>query len=78
MRLSARKENKMIDKDSNEVFDIECRKCTQCGAWYATCRANRLGKATQWGTTEMEAIKNLQKYIVDIWQEKWPEVKPAT
>lgn len=62
----------------NEVGDIKCRKCTQCGAWYATCHSNGLGKATQWGISEMEAIKNLQKYVVDVWQEEWPEVKHAT
>ena len=61
----------------NEVGDIKCQKCTQCGSWYATCHSQLLGKATQWGTSEMEAIKNLQKYVVDVWQEKWPEVKHA-
>lgn len=66
----------MIDKDSNEVFDIKCQKCTQCGTWYATCHSQLLGKATQWGTSEMEAIKNLQKYIVDVWQEEWPKINP--
>ena len=62
----------MRDKDSNEVFDIKCQKCTQCGSWYATCRAVMLGMATQWGQSEIEAMANLKKYVVGVWGQEWP------
>ena len=57
------------------IKNIKVRKHYATGKWYANCQSTKFGKCEQWGNTDIEASKNLKRFVETHWHEKWPEVK---
>jgi len=55
------------------VKDIKVSQHKATGKWYATCKT-KFGLVTKWGQTDIEASKNLKKYV-EKRGETWPAVE---
>jgi hypothetical protein len=57
------------------VRDIKTGRHNSTTKWFAECYSPRLGVMEQWGNTEIDALKRLREFVVNVQGDKWPEIE---